>query len=802
MKGKLFKRITTGAVALTLLGTTHLAEPGWIFPLSVHAAVSGYGSVTVSLQHESGGNDTVVMNGSITTYPDSQYGERTITINKSEPVSAKAETYTLISDDLNVSVHVTLDYIEQTHVLSISSVSLADNPDFNLNVSKDASVIQFYTVTVAYINDYGTVEAQHSLCSEGETFILTVTPDEDYVLKQLIVRDAQGREVRGEGDCYEMPASDVTAAAEFEPATGSEGWTPNLSWRNLQTAFSAGGSIILQQDYTAGENDTVLTVPSGVNVTLDLNGHTIDRGLANGSAKKLGNVITNNGTLTITDSSEAKNGKITGGNNAGDGGAILNSGTLTFSSGEISGNTANLSGGAIYISGGTVTITGGLIAGNTAASFHGGAVYICGNSTLNLYGGTMTGNSAQGQGGAILIYSEDSSNHIRVNLKGNPVIQDNQASTGANIYLRNGANPLYPVGLLDEDARIGVTLAKFTDGKGFVTSGFGDSVENSAVGLSRYACFTSDNTKYAVGFGADYEVFLADPVTVSFSPGQGTGEMEPVKVATDSFYTLPACTFTPPSNKMFCFWSEGDSTEDAGTGILISADLTLTAQYVNVTYQKVEAVPATLTEDGNTEYYIGSDGRYFVYNGSEFNEIQENSWIIPKGYLLVDTYKAAGTVPEQTGKVFAGWFADSAFTTPYTETTGNAYAKFVDAAVHITKAQLRAETTAESDSTDIRFVSTVDALDYAEVGFYITYGDKTVTAKTKDVYKSVNGASTTYTPTHFSEESSWFFTYLLTGVPKSAFDGEFTVQAYWKTLDGTVVTGAAKTFTVSAQLNH
>ena len=99
-------------------------------------------------------------------------------------------------------------------------------------------------------------------------------------------------------------------------------------------------------------------------------------------------------------------------------------------------------------------------------------------------------------------------------------------------------------------------------------------------------------------------------------------------------------------------------------------------------------------------------------------------------------FREAGTVPEQAGKVFADWFADSAFTTPYTETTGNAYAKFVDAAVHITKAQFRAETTAESDSTDIRFVSTVDALDYAEVGFYITYGDKTVTAKTKKLFFS------------------------------------------------------------------
>ena len=48
-----------------------------------------------------------------------------------------------------------------------------------------------------------------------------------------------------------------------------------------------------------------------------------------------------------------------------------------------------------------------------------------------------------------------------------------------------------------------------------------------------------------------------------------------------------------------------------------------------VTYQKVEAVPATLYEPGNTEYYIGSNDKYYVKNGDTYTEIAEGSWIIP-----------------------------------------------------------------------------------------------------------------------------------------------------------------------------
>ena len=44
--------------------------------------------------------------------------------------------------------------------------------------------------------------------------------------------------------------------------------------------------------------------------------------------------------------------------------------------------------------------------------------------------------------------------------------------------------------------------------------------------------------------------------------------------------------------------------------------------------------------------------------------------------------EANWTYPSVEGKVFAGWFTDETYTTPYTKTTGNAYAKFVALALN------------------------------------------------------------------------------------------------------------------------
>ena len=63
------------------------------------------------------------------------------------------------------------------------------------------------------------------------------------------------------------------------------------------------------------------------------------------------------------------------------------------------------------------------------------------------------------------------------------------------------------------------------------------------------------------------------------------------------------------------------------------------------------------------------------------------------------------TYPTQNGKVFAGWYTDNTYTTPYTSTTGEAYAKFVDANVLSVAKQLKTNTISDSSETNIRFLT-------------------------------------------------------------------------------------------------
>lgn len=106
------------------------------------------------------------------------------------------------------------------------------------------------------------------------------------------------------------------------------------TWAGLQAALDEnndGGTVKLTRDITAGANDGPLKIRG--TVTLDLNSYTISRNLsqAASAAKVDGNVITVYGNLTIVDTSMRKPGKITGGNNKGNGGGVLvSAGKLTI----------------------------------------------------------------------------------------------------------------------------------------------------------------------------------------------------------------------------------------------------------------------------------------------------------------------------------------------------------------------------------------------------------------------------------------------------------------------------------------
>lgn len=168
----------------------------------------------------------------------------------------------------------------------------------------------------------------------------------------------------------------------------------------------------------------------------------------------------------------------------------------------------------------------------------------------------------------------------------------------------------------------------------------------------------------------------------------------------------------------------------------------------------------------------------------------------PDNYMDVTPYKATtpATAPTKAGKVFAGWYEDAAFTTPYMGTTGYAYAKFIDEKVLDVKFQKK------TDNTAVRFVSTIDeSLDYQSAGFDFSghYGEKVIdTSKTvTKVYRTIVADKQTLTPSEAFEndDSAYFFTYTIRNMDGTTAS-DWTVTPFFVTADGTKVSGTTGTY--------
>ena len=274
-----------------------------------------------------------------------------------------------------------------------------------------------------------------------------------------------------------------------------------------------GVYIIVDNDITIGSE---VVVTGNKTITLDLNGHTINRGLS--TSTSYGNVlkVTSGSTLTVNDVSSGNSGVIKGGytndcggirnegtlifnggtirdnhswnggagiwnkgtatinggvlemnvthaDHDGKGGAIRNDGTLTINDVLIRNNTSK-DGGAIYnASGATMTIAGGTFTGNSTTTYGGGA--ITNQGTLTVTGGTFTGNTSTGNGGGI--YSNGT-----LNMSGNPVVSGNNKGTSSpesnNVYLAEN-RVIKVTGTFTEGVHIGLSTAS---GNVYYTSGF------------------------------------------------------------------------------------------------------------------------------------------------------------------------------------------------------------------------------------------------------------------------------------------------------------------------------------------
>lgn len=166
--------------------------------------------------------------------------------------------------------------------------------------------------------------------------------------------------------------------------------------------------------------------------------------------------------------------------------------------------------------------------------------------------------------------------------------------------------------------------------------------------------------------------------------------------------------------------------------------------------------------------------------------------------------------------LFGGWYADSDCTVPVKseseleavrdydlgDADGNAYAKWVPASVLGIKAQNVAGVKEDSEKANMRLITSVDSLDYKEVGFKVEINNNSANAideRSTKVYDKLfytpSGSSETLQAAAkdmFGSSAKYFATLCLEGIPSYGFDDIVYARPYWVTADGTKVFGLSR----------
>ncbi|MBO4734456.1 MAG: hypothetical protein J5662_08270, partial [Clostridia bacterium] len=348
--------------------------------------------------------DIGTKNGSTTTltYTDDSAATMSLTANrfvgtvKISKVFYKADTLTRF------------DVTEDADKSALSGTLIPAANYYIVTLTSGYNLAETYDVPVLAGNEYTLPECTFTPPSELQPCVAWV-----------VTIGAGSTELLKPGDTITV-TDDTTAYARFATEYGA--------FQTIINNAANGATITLDRDYISDHPgwDSVFTIPADKEITIDLAGHTIDRGFSSGAAGENCNVFSVYGTLTICDTSANQTGVITGGNNSSAGGAIRveTGGTLNFESGTVSGNKSSNGGGIYNI--GTLNISGGLITNNTATN-SGGGIFNNTSGTLNLSGGIITNNSADVNfhGGGIHTSGT-------FNVSGAPVVEENYRGSAIN----------------------------------------------------------------------------------------------------------------------------------------------------------------------------------------------------------------------------------------------------------------------------------------------------------------------------------------------------------------------------------
>ena len=267
---------------------------------------------------------------------------------------------------------------------------------------------------------------------------------------------------------YAAPTEELKTevSAQSEEVSAQNAATLAAAWNSaVQESLDGNGKQVtftLTENWTAQPDETYTTsfgsgvgfdrgriyIPSGANIVLDLNGHTINRNLT--SAIKFGGIMyINKSTFVLADNSTAKTGLITGANSkldddaVGDvtqeekicfamvGGIGVAESNFTLNGGKIDGNFAYDAGG-LYLRDSNVVLNGGTVSNNTTRNTSGGISLSNCNTTINNI--TVTDNKAERyQGGGISVTDGT------VTMWGGTISGNECGTEGSGIAVRLGA---------------------------------------------------------------------------------------------------------------------------------------------------------------------------------------------------------------------------------------------------------------------------------------------------------------------------------------------------------------------------
>ena len=344
-----------------------------------------------------------------------------------------------------------------------------------------------------------------------------------------------------------------------------------LTLQGMIDQANAGDTIKLSSN-----TEIAATLQITKNLTLDLNGCVL-RMRGTGSVLK----VSDRATLTITDSSAAKSGTITGGNAEDGGGVYVEAhATLEMTGGCITGCRAEDGGGVYIDNNATLKMTGGCIT-DCHASYGGGGIY----SYENLYmGGTAKIEKCTSKWG-----SDDAIwNRERCNIYADGGTVDGTVNNQGTIRRSEGAA-----------AETVFNGTVYNRSAGTIIAGiYNETVENNGTITGGTFWGTVTNKKSA--WGNEAGTISGGTFAVRFDTGDGT-KPEPTPVEHNRTVLRP--TSDPEkSGHTFVGWYLGDALYDFNTPV--TAPLTLTAKW--------EKVPSS----GGYYYYPTTDTKTDGTKGS------------------------------------------------------------------------------------------------------------------------------------------------------------------------------------------